>query len=87
MYKRQDLDRALALVNSAIGHQPDDARFLDTRGTIYFLQKNWNSALTDLEKALSDIRDKAPVHEKLASIYDKLEMKEIAEQHRKLAAP
>lgn len=82
--KNPDFDRALALVNVAIEEQPDNASFLDTRGTIHFLRKEWKPALDDLEKALSGVRDKRAVHEKLASIYQELGMKEISEQHQVL---
>ena len=82
--KNPDLDRAMALITSALKTRPDDASFLDTRGTIYFLQEDWRSALADLEQALSGVRDKSAVHKKLAIIYDKLKLPEIAEQHRLL---
>lgn len=80
-----DLDRSLALVNSALTSRPDDPHFLDTRGTIYCLKKEWESALPDLEKALAGIKDKKSVHQKLTDVYDNLKMSEIAEQHRILA--
>ena len=41
--------------------------------------------MTDLEKALDGVRDKQAVHRKLATIYGKLGMKEIAEQHQLFA--
>ena len=80
-----DFDRAMALINSALEQTPEDPRFLDTRGTIYFLTKNWKPALTDLERALSGVRDKRAVHDKLAIIYQELGMKEISEQHKLLS--
>ncbi|MBC7965533.1 MAG: tetratricopeptide repeat protein [Fuerstia sp.] len=80
-----DLERAMALINSALEKSPEDPRFLDTRGTIFFLQKDWKPALVDLEKALTGVRDKRAVHEKLATIYQELGMKEISEQHTKLS--
>ena len=76
-----DFERAMALINSALEKSPDDPRFLDTRGTIYFLKKEWKPALTDLERALSGVREKRAVHEKLAVIYQELGMREISEQH------
>lgn len=72
----------MALVNVALEKQPQNASFLDTRGTIYFLQKEWSKALTDLEKALSGVRDQRAVHDKLAVIYQELGMAEISAQHR-----
>jgi len=80
-----DFDRAMALINSALEKSPNDARFLDTRGTIFFLQKDWKPALVDLEKALSGVRDTRAVHKKLAIIYQELGMKEISEQHTRLS--
>ena len=80
--KTPDLERAMALVNVALEKQPQNASFLDTRGTIYFLQKEWSKALTDLEKALSGVRDKRAVHDKLAVIYQELGMAEISAQHK-----
>ncbi len=81
-----DFERAIGLVNSALEKRPDDPSFLDTRGTVFFLQKNWKPALIDFEKALSGVRDKRSVHEKLAIIYQELGMPEISEQHTKLSA-
>ena len=83
--KSPDFERAMALINSALEKSPEDPSFLDTRGTIFFLQKDWKPALVDLEKALSGVRDKRAVHEKLATIYRQLGMKEISEQHAKLS--
>lgn len=83
--KNPDFERAMALVNVAIEKQPNNASFLDTRGTVCFLQKDWKNALTDLEKAISGVRDKQSVHKKLAAIYHELGMKEISEQHQILS--
>ena len=79
-----DFERAMGLVNSALDQRPDDPSFLDTRGTIFFLQQDWKPALVDFEKALSGVRDKRAVHEKLAIVYQELGMKEISEQHTRL---
>ena len=83
--KKPDLERAMGLIQSAIENRPEDLRFLDTRGSIYFLQEDWESALTDLEKSLTVVKDKKAVHRKLDVIYTKLELPEIAEQHRLMA--
>ncbi|APZ95917.1 tetratricopeptide repeat protein [Fuerstiella marisgermanici] len=85
--RQPDLERALALVNAALEQRPGNTSFLDTRGKIYFLQENWKAALTDFETTLKQGgRDPRPVHQHLAKIYDELGHKEIAEQHRLLAA-
>lgn len=83
--KNPDLERAMVLAEKAIQQRPNDPSFLDTRGTIFKMQKNWNAALNDLEKALPGIRNKGSVHTKLAEIYTELGMKELAEQHQVLA--
>ena len=63
---------------------PDDSP-LKPLADDFFLQKDWKPALVDFEKALSGVRDKRAVHEKLAIIYRELGMKEISEQHTKLS--
>ena len=83
--KTPDLKRALALIHAALDKKPSDPSFLDTRGSIYLLQKEWRLALNDFEKALSGVRDKRAVHLKLATAYTELGLPEIAEQHRALA--
>lgn len=81
-----DLERATGLISAALETKPDDASYLDTRGTIHFLGKKWREARIDLEKALSGVRDKVAVHKKLAVVYDELKMHGIADQHRKYLA-
>lgn len=83
--EKPDMPRALALVNAALEQSPDHPDFLDTRGTVFFLQKEWKPALIDLEKALDGVDDKQSVHRKLATIYKELHFNEISEQHRLLA--
>ncbi len=80
-----DFERALGLVNSALEERPEYASFLDTRGTIYFLQEEWLKALKDIEPALSGLKDKAEAHRKLAKVYEELGHPEISEQHRRMA--
>ena len=80
-----DLPRALDLVNAALEQRKEFPEFLDTRGTIYLKQANWNKALEDLEKALIGSTDKKPIHEKLAEVYQKLGMIEISAEHLRLA--
>lgn len=80
-----DPERALGLINAALEKQPENASFLDTRGHIYVMQEEWKKALTDFEKALTGVKNKKSVHEQLALIYGKLNIPEIAEQHRLLS--
>ena len=62
---------AMELVEKAIALRPNSPNFKDTRGTIYFLQEDWENALTDLEEALESIPNKRPLWGKLATIYEK----------------
>jgi tetratricopeptide (TPR) repeat protein len=83
--EQPDYDRALSLVERALAERPDDPNFLDTRGTIYLLKKDYQTALGDLEKALVKIQSKGAVHRKLATIYSEMGMKGLALEHRILS--
>ena len=80
-----DLERALAMANAALEENPGYARFLDTRGTILMKMERWKDALADLELAVIGEPNQAEVHDKLAKIYDRMKLPEIALQHRELA--
>lgn len=82
--KKPDLERALAMINSALQEEPENGSFLDTRGTIYMLMDKSKEALDDLEKSLQTVKDVAAVHAKLATLNEKLGRTEMAEQHRLL---
>lgn len=77
----QDLDRALGLVEAALKERPDDASFLDTRGTILLKLGRHREALKDLEAALAGVRDRAGVHARLAAVYRELGDSAMADQH------
>ncbi len=81
---KPDLERAMAMINSALEEEPENGSFLDTRGTIHMMMENNNDALNDFEKALTTVKDPAAVHAKLASVYEKLGRSEMAEQHKLL---
>ena len=80
-----DLERALAMANTALEENPGYPQFLDTKGTILMKLERWKDALADLELAVNGEPNKAEVHDKLAEIYDHLKLPEIAVQHRELA--
>ena len=80
-----DYERAMALIDSAIEQRPDNRSFLDTRGTIYYLKKEWKNARKDLELALNGVQNKQAVHQKLAVIYSELDLPEVAQQHELLS--
>jgi len=79
-------DLAMELVQKAIELQPNSANFKDTRGTIYFLQEDWESALTDFDEAIKTIPDKRPVYVKFATIYEKTGEPSLAKKYRAKAA-
>ncbi len=79
-----DPERALGLIASALELEPNNPRFLDTRGTILMKQERWKEAVTDLEASMDAIPDKSAVHGKLATVYEHLNFPEIASQHRQL---
>lgn len=80
-----ELDQAYSLASSVVEQVPDDPRFRDTLATVLMKQEQYNDALVEFEKALRDIRNKHPVHEKIAFIYDKLNNSNLSQLHKKLA--
>ncbi|MEP3478680.1 MAG: tetratricopeptide repeat protein [Fuerstiella sp.] len=82
---KPDVDRAMGLINAALEKQPDNPSFLDTRGNILVMKKEWRAALTDLEKALKGVKAKKPVHKQLALVYTELGMQEMANIHREMS--
>ncbi len=80
-----NLPRSLAITDAVIKNYPDNARFLDTRGTVLLKLERYREALLDLEKALPQMPDKGPVHQKIAMIYEALGMEDLAKQHTRLA--
>ncbi len=80
-----DLDRALRLATEAVEQAPTDARFLDTRGTIYLKQENWEQAINDLELTLRVSNQPAALHRKLEQAYHELGKASIAQSHRRRA--
>ena len=76
-----DLDRALELVEEALVSNPEDARFLDTRGTILLKMERYQDAITDLEKSLGGVTNVKAVHGRLAEAYQAIGMEDIAKIH------
>lgn len=84
--EQPDLDRALKLAKDVVARDPDP-RFVDTLGTVLMKQGNYEEAVTEFEKVLATVKDKRPVHQKLAIVYEQLGKPRLAELHRKNAAP
>lgn len=80
-----DLPRALRLIEAALVQNPNDPRFRGTRGHILVKLERWKEALPDLEASIAAFPNEPLVHERLALVYSKLGVNDMAEQHRKLA--
>lgn len=76
-----DLERALDLVTEALKADPQDARFLDTRGTIYLKMGRYRDAVADFQLALTGVSNKQAVHAKLSRAYQELGMDDLSEIH------
>jgi tetratricopeptide (TPR) repeat protein len=80
-----DLPRALTLVNVALGREPKNPTYLDTRGQIYLAMGRWKDALADLEAVLATAPETTGLHAALATAYEKLGHPAIAAEHKALA--
>lgn len=81
-----DLDRALQLIDLAHQKSPQRAEVLETRGQILAKLGRWKECVADLEQTLQLMPGQAQVHETLARAYEQLGDREMADQHRQLAA-
>lgn len=80
------LEQALGMIDPVVEQFPENARFLDTRGTILSRLGRNHDALIDLEKALPAFPDPRKLHGKLAAIYADLGMSDLARQHERRAS-
>ncbi len=81
-----ELEHALSLSNAALEAMPEHPYFRDTRGQILVKLGRYQDAISDLEVALKAPEIAKDVHAALASAYDELGLKDLAESHRLLAA-
>ena len=82
---RPDLDRALQLVEKSLQMAPNHPLVMDTRGQILAKLGRWKDCISDLEKALPSLSDRAPVHETLSLAYEHIQLPELAQIHRRKA--
>ncbi len=82
---KEELPRALELINAVVGQAPNNAHFRETRGQIYAKMGRWKEAVADLEAALPGMSDGKNVHRTLAEAYKQLGLAEIAAEHERLA--
>ncbi|WP_395744602.1 tetratricopeptide repeat protein [Prosthecobacter sp.] len=79
---RADLEKALAIINELIQQEPENPFFLDTRGHVLAKMGQFKEAVSDFERSLPHARDKNSSHVKLADLYERLGMTDLASEHR-----
>jgi Tfp pilus assembly protein PilF len=79
------LDRALAMARKAIAAQPENSSFLDTIGWCFFRLGRYKEAEQYIRKAVDKGDASAVVHEHLGDVYDKMNDKQHALEHWKIA--
>ncbi len=76
---------ALTCLNTAVKISPHSFKTRYNRGKCHLLLKNWDEALSDMQKAVSLKPKHAPAHDYLAEIYTGLGDEQQAEKHREIA--
>jgi tetratricopeptide (TPR) repeat protein len=76
-----NLHQALEMAQTAVQMQPNDPVFRDTLATILMKQERFEEAIANFEAILGRAKNKKEIHDKLATIYRKLEMKDLARMH------
>ena len=85
--QQPDLEQAFKLAEMAVEREPKEGGFRDTLATVLMKQGRYQQALIEFQKALPTVRDKSPVHLKMAEIYDQLDQPELADLHRNRSQP
>ncbi|MBL7115079.1 MAG: tetratricopeptide repeat protein [Kiritimatiellae bacterium] len=66
------LDEALDLVNRALKKDPDNGAYIDTRGWVYFQQRQYNKALEDLLRANTLVKGDPTILDHIGDTYQSL---------------
>ena len=77
-----DLEQAFKLADMAVRKNPNEGGLRDTLATVLMKQGQYKQALAEFQIALPTIRDKSPVHSKMAEIYELLDQPQLAALHR-----
>jgi tetratricopeptide (TPR) repeat protein len=78
------LERALTMADAAAKSWPNHPEIRETRGVILARLGRWQDALVDLEMALTAFPDRPAIHRELATVYEHLGDRDLAERHRQL---
>lgn len=81
-----DLQRAEQLIEAAAKIAPQHPEILATRGVIRTKLNNQTGAIADLEVALRAFPRRVHLHDLLAGLYEDIGDRQLADEHRKLAA-
>ena len=85
--QQPDLEQAFELAEMAVERNPNEGGLRDTLATVLMKQGHYQEALIEFQKALPTVRDKSPVHLKMAEIYDQLDQPQLAALHRRRSQP
>jgi tetratricopeptide (TPR) repeat protein len=76
--RNTQLERAQAMVESALKAEPKNPSYLDTMGWILFQRGNFNKAVEYIQKAIDNGEGSATIYEHLGDAYDQLGNREKA---------
>ncbi|MDZ4404523.1 hypothetical protein [Prosthecobacter sp.] len=81
---KDDLEKALTMMNELVKLEPENPFFLDTRGHVLAKLGQIKEAVRDLERSLLKTRNKKPAHVLLIELYQNLGMPDMAAQHQSM---
>lgn len=79
---KDDLEKALSMMDQLLKQEPENPFFLDTRGHVNAKLGRLKEAVGDFERSLPKARHQDSTHAKLADLYQDLGMADLAAQHR-----
>lgn len=79
----ENRQRALALIDPVVSRNPDEVRYLDTRGHVLMSLGKYQAAIVDLERFITAFPQNSATHGTLAKCYDEIGLPDVAEAHRR----
>lgn len=71
--RQENLDYAMELAERAVGHEPQNAAYLDTLGWVHFKKGNYEQARHYIQQSVDTGEASAEVYEHLGDVYNALE--------------